>query len=181
MIFTTGNAPGKEIVQHGTAPIRVIGIGNTHRRDDGVGIEIARHIREKVGRLIDVVEASGEVAGLIDAWTGADTVIAFDAVLSGGEPGEIYRVDAVANAVPIKFGLYSSHSMGLAEAVELSRALGTLPRRLVIYGIEGSDFGMGVGLTDEVEKSAHKLVHSTLVAVQSAAQMSHHGEQDARN
>lgn len=163
------------------AMIKVIGIGNSHRRDDAVGLEIARRVREQAGKRVEVVEASGEVAGLIDAWQGADTVIVFDAVLSGGEPGEIYRIDAVAHAIPARFGLCSSHSMGLAQAVEISRAMGCLPRRLVIYGVEGADFGMGVGLTLEVEKSAHKLTRSVLVAVQAAEHIAQEKQQNARN
>jgi hypothetical protein len=49
---------------------------------------------------------------------------------------------------------------GVAEAIELARALGALSRSLVVYGIEGKNFAAGVGLSYEVEKAAgeHRLI-----------------------
>jgi hydrogenase maturation protease len=49
---------------------------------------------------------------------------------------------------------YSTHAFGVAEAVEMDRALGGLPRRLTIYGIEGANFAAGEELTAEVESAA---------------------------
>ena len=39
----------------------------------------------------------------------------------------------------------------LPEAVELARELDRLPRRLVVYGIEGESFEAGEGLSPAVE------------------------------
>jgi hydrogenase maturation protease len=53
---------------------------------------------------------------------------------------------------------YSTHRFGLAEAVETARALGLLPGSLRVFGIEGQDFGAGIGLSPAVEHSADLLV-----------------------
>ena len=37
----------------------------------------------------------------------------------------------------------STHAFGVGDAVELARALGRLPRRVVVYGVEGADFAAG--------------------------------------
>jgi len=47
------------------------------------------------------------------------------------------------------FGL-STHGLGLAEAIELARALGALPPRCVVYAIEGASFEAGAPLTPAV-------------------------------
>ncbi len=44
----------------------------------------------------------------------------------------------------------SSHGLGLAEAVELARALGQLPRSCVVYAIEGESFAVGAPLSPPV-------------------------------
>lgn len=137
----------------------VIGVGNTYRRDDGVGVWAVRQLR---GRLLNadvtVLEQSGEGGALLDAWRGAAVVILVDAVASGAPVGTIHRLDATQQTFPLGFFHYSTHAFSLAEAVELARALGELPPRCVVYGIEGGDFAMGEGLSAAVERSARKVL-----------------------
>ena len=62
--------------------------------------------------------------------------------------------------MPLPRGLFrcSSHLFGPAEAVETARVLGRLPTELVLYGIEGAEFGYGEALSPEVERTAIELV-----------------------
>jgi hydrogenase maturation protease len=56
--------------------------------------------------------------------------------------------------------------MGAAEAIELARTLGRLPRRLVVYGIEGASFHPGAPLTPAVAdavKMAAGMVRAEIV------------------
>ncbi len=131
----------------------IIGIGNEYRSDDGAGLIAARRLRTKPGGEIEVLELSGEGTTLMEAWKNADTVILIDAVRSGATAGSIHRIEAHARPLPQSIFHYSSHSFGLAEAVELSRALNRLPRRLIVYGIEGKTFEAGAGLSEEVERA----------------------------
>ena len=129
----------------------ILGIGNRFRRDDGVGPAVA----DRLAALgIPAQEHSGEGAGLIDAWSGAARVVVVDATQSGAAPGTIARLDAVDAAPPRGLFRYSSHLFGLAEAVETARALGRLPENLVIWGIEGAEFGFGDTLTPVVAAAA---------------------------
>ncbi len=127
----------------------VIGVGNIFRSDDGIGIVVARSIREKA-RDLYVFETLGEGASLMAMWTTLDHVIVIDAVRSSSSPGRIHRLDAHKEPIPSEFFNYSTHAFSVAEAVEMSRALGTLPASLVIYGIEGKSFAAGSGLSPEV-------------------------------
>ena len=49
---------------------------------------------------------------------------------------------------------YTSHVHDLAGAIEEARAMGNLPPRLIVFGIEGRVRGTGSGLSDEVESAA---------------------------
>jgi hydrogenase maturation protease len=128
----------------------VIGVGNPLRHDDGVGHAVARAIRA-ASPATSVIEMEGEGAALIEAWTGAGLVIVIDAVRSGSAPGTVHRFEPPEDPLPATLSSTSTHAFGLPAAVELGRTLGQLPRRLVVYGIEGVDFTAGEGLSPEVE------------------------------
>jgi hydrogenase maturation protease len=74
-----------------------------------------------------------------------------DAASSGAEPGTVHRFVATEEALPREAFVTSSHHLGLADAVELARTVGRLPRELVVLGIEGASFAAGEGLTPAVE------------------------------
>ena len=69
-----------------------------------------------------------------------------DAIRSGAPPGTVHRVDASQAPVPERLRSSSStHAIGVAEAIELARALGRLPAQVVLYGVEGRRFDAGGG------------------------------------
>ena len=138
----------------------VIGVGNAYRSDDGVGIHVIRRLKEMNIAGLTLVESAGEGAALMATWKGADAVILVDAVRSSGSPGLIHRLDAYDRNIPSDFFHYSTHAFSVAEAVELARALGELPSRFVIYGIEGVDFSAGTTLSPQVAHAADQVVRN---------------------
>jgi len=88
--------------------------------------------------------------GLIEEWTGADAVIIVDAVSSGAPAGTIHRLDPLSEPIPAALSQGSTHAFGLAETIELARALDRLPARLLVYGIEGERFEAGDELSPPV-------------------------------
>jgi len=92
-----------------------------------------------------VIEHEGEPTALLEEWGGAALAIVVDATSGGGRPGEVRVMDATGAPLPAAFTGTSTHAFGLAEAIELGRALGRLPRRLVVIGIEGARFDAGAG------------------------------------
>lgn len=141
----------------------VIGIGNADRGDDAAGLAVARRVREAAARRdVTVVELIGDQLALLDTWEGAGDVYVIDAVCSGGAPGSVYRFDA-AQQLDTKFRHRGTHSLSLADVIELARALGRLPAHLTGYGIEGAVFAAGAGLSPEVE-AAVKAVTGRLIA-----------------
>ena len=84
-----------------------------------------------------MLEREGEPTGLIETWADAGALWLVDAVSSGAEPGTVHRVDASHDELPEQFGGGSTHHFGLGETVAMARALGRLPDRVVVFGIEG--------------------------------------------
>lgn len=150
----------------------VIGIGNADRGDDAAGLLVAQRLAARRPPGVVVVESGGEAGALLDAWRGTDFVVVVDATSGAGRPGSVHRYEADARPLPASFGHASTHSLGLAAAVELARALGELPPRLVVVGIEGHDFGAGAALSPEVRQGldrAFELVRGELDAADAAA------------
>ena len=132
----------------------VIGIGQEFRGDDAAGLLIARRLREMLGPEVAILEKSGAAGDLLAAWQGADAVILADAVQGGGPPGKIYRFPVHEAALPAElFPAASTHAWGVAQAVALGQVLQQLPPFLVVYGIEGRDFGIGQTLSPAVAQA----------------------------
>jgi len=142
--------------------VLVLGAGNSFRGDDAAGILAARKLRALVPRGVAVIEREGELAGAVEAFLGQDAVFVIDAVQSGAQPGSIVRLEAHARPVPVCFSRSSTHAFGIAEAVELARALGTLPPQVVVYGIEGKSFAAGAGLSIEIAPAVDEVVERVL-------------------
>jgi len=144
----------------------LIGVGNQYRRDDGAGWEIAERIKAKALPDVEVIMASGEGAALMESMQGKKHVILFDAVCSGAQPGSIFKFDARAERIPGNFFNYSTHAFSVAEAVELARTLDSLPEKLLVFGIEGEDFGSGPGLSESVKQAVWQVVEEAAGLIQ---------------
>lgn len=148
----------------------VIGVGNALRRDDGAGVEVARRVRARAedagvpgDAAIAVLEYEGEPLGLLELWEGARAVVLVDAIRSGAAPGGIHRVDASREPIlGLLRGSSSTHAVGVGEAIELARALGRLPARVIVYGVEGACFDAGGRLSAEVGRAVDPLVETVL-------------------
>lgn len=127
-----------------------IGIGNTDRGDDGAGISVVRRLRG--WRTMELDDSTG----LIDAWAGEEDVIVIDAMQSGRPAGAVIGMDAADEA--LNAGRFvSSHAIGLADIIELARALGRLPARLTVYGIEAERLDHGDPITPAVMTAVERL------------------------
>ncbi len=128
----------------------VIGLGNTLRGDDAAGAATVEQLRPRLDDSVRLLVLPDPLR-LPDYWEGAELAIVCDAVCSGAAPGTLHRFEA--HAVPLPASIrpaISSHGIGLAEVVELARRLGRLPRRLIVYGIEGRCFEPGTARSPEV-------------------------------
>ncbi len=95
-------------------------------------------------------------------------MVIIDATRSGAPPATIRRMDASLGPLPTGLhGSSSTHALGLADNVELGRALERLPARVIVYGIEGARFGAGCGLSDEVRAQLPTLRENVLAEARS--------------
>lgn len=143
----------------------VIGVGNPDRADDAAGWSVAQ-------RLVDeatVILSSGDPASLLSLWDGRAWVVIVDAVTTGAKPGTVVVRELLEDPLPGET-LYSSHGLGPVEAIEIGTALGMVPERITLVGVEAQSFDLAAGMTPAVEgaiEDAVKLVRSLLVDAES--------------
>lgn len=138
--------------------IKIIGVGNMHRGDDAAGLLAASDLRRKLDPEINVIETIGEPTKLLAAWGDAETVILIDASAPSGNTGCIKRIVAGEAPLPKEASASSTHSLSLADAIELAETLGERPARIIIFAIEGVNFGIGEELSPAVERALPLLV-----------------------
>lgn len=141
----------------------VLAIGNPDRGDDGIGRRIAG-LLDPSALGARVVERGGGAAECLEVWQGEDAVVVIDAVQSGAPPGTVQVFDAHAE-LPFPSAGVSTHGFGLGEAIGLGKALGQLPRRLFVVGIEGKSFEPGTGLSEEVSRALPRAIETVLETV----------------
>ena len=143
--------PRRELNKLVTAPRRalVVGVGNPHRGDDGVGLAVAAAVREQAGDKVETTLKHGDLLELVLDWDDSLDVAVVDAMVSGVEPGSIRVLDALSE-VPPPSATMSSHGMGINELIDLAKSLGRMPKSLTVVAVEAAQFGHFDGLTDEV-------------------------------
>ena len=146
-------------------PTRVIGVGNPDRGDDGAGVAVARRLRDLARPGVEVLESGGDALSVLGAVRGAGRVILVDAIRSGAAPGSVRRIGGDADLLSSALRAGSSHDLGPAEALGLARALGELPERVEVIGIEGADFAPGAGLSPEVERAVDEVARQIRLEV----------------
>ena len=158
--------------------ILLIGVGNPDRGDDCAGLEVVRRLEALRPPGLRLVRCSGNALELLDLWRGWQRVVVVDAALGGGHPGAVNRFRVGTRRLPWYLRSGSTHSWGVAEAVEMARALGELPEEVVVYAIEGRYFGLHRGLRPEVRAAAAEVAQCVIREAERARAAGSDGEHD---
>jgi hydrogenase maturation protease len=103
----------------------VIGLGQRAAGDDAVGLAVLEHLRQ-VGAPpgIELVEAA-EATALIELLQTRRPVVVVDAVLDRRRPGDVVELaEEELAALAEEPRVTSTHGVGVAQAIQLARALG---------------------------------------------------------
>ena len=138
-----------------------VGIGSPHG-DDRIGWLVAETLRSRVPSEVDVRQAATP-SGLLDWLDGVDRLIVCDACVScpnailGELPLHRWQWPTSEVAVLRSAG---SHAIGLPLVLKLAEQLGTLPREVIVFGVEGSCFDAFAELSAELATACHRIVQT---------------------
>jgi hydrogenase maturation protease len=139
------------------AGVVVIGIGNTVRSDDRLGILALQRLGERCQQRSDVELVEGGTAGLLllPYLAAARHAIIVDAINVGGVPGTLIRFADASGR--FRSGL-TPHEVGLSDLLDAARLTDAWPEKLVIHGIQPASTAIGTELTPSVAAALEPLV-----------------------
>jgi len=139
--------------------IAVIGLGNTLRRDDGIGVIILESLLNNYKRpAIDYLNFGSASFDLIHRLQDYDLALLIDGISAGLMAGEL-KIFALDEASFTKDdGAISSHELNLKDIFKLTQKL-KVKAKIYIAGIQIKDFGFGESLSSALE---NKLVDLTI-------------------
>lgn len=139
----------------------VIGIGNTIKSDDGVGVHVLRRLQGMVGDDVDLVEGSVYCADLFGALEGKKKAVFVDALEAEEEPGSIFRFSPgevrQKASVPL-----SIHDFGLYELIRTADLMGQCPEDVVIFAVQVEHTEFGEELTEAVSAAVDRVCELVL-------------------
>ncbi|MFB0563347.1 MAG: hydrogenase maturation protease [Candidatus Lokiarchaeia archaeon] len=141
----------------------IIGVGNLLMGDEGLGVHVVEELNEReLPPDVKVIDGGTGGIALLNLMEGADKVILIDAVLGGGQPGEIYvmGIDKLMTGV-VRF--FSLHEMDLLSTLKIGKELDKLPPELVLVGVEPNNYQeYSMDLTPEVKAVIPKVIEVIL-------------------
>jgi len=138
----------------------VLGVGNPILSDDGVGIHIARALKERKLAGVTVEELAASGLELLDMVVGYDEVIIIDAIQTkNGRPGDFYELEEEDFEKSIHGS--SPHGINIATALALGRKIvpEKMPRRILFVAVEADDVvNVSERLTEKVQKAVPEIL-----------------------
>lgn len=146
-------------------PTLVLALGNPLRGDDGVAQAVLAALEHRaLAEQVELVDAGtpGLQTALLVA--GRSRVIIIDAADFGRSPGSVRRLELTAdNLSSTSLHPDSLHTAGLLEALALASALGVLPPRVVLFGVQPRNLDYETELSAEVRAAIPALVDSIVL------------------
>jgi hydrogenase maturation protease len=143
--------------------VLVIGVGNELLGDEGLGVHVARSLRDRAAAArfrIEVLEAGTALFDLAPEIARHSHVVLVDAIRAGAPPGTVYRMEwrpglagTPAAGLPL-----SLHDWGFLETLRAIELLGMLPARLTIIGAEPARVEPGTELSEPAAMAKQRIV-----------------------
>ena len=137
----------------------MLGLGNVLLRDEGAGVRALERLEARYGLPPEVQILDGGTMGLdlLPYVEQVSALMILDAVQTGQPPGSLVRLEG--NELPAALALkLSVHQVGFQELLAASLFRGTMPERIVLWGIEPAAIEWGLDLSPSVASALDKLV-----------------------
>ncbi len=136
--------------------IVVVGIGNELRKDDYVGVEIVKSLKNKISKRVMLIESETVPESFIEPITEFKPthIIIVDAGLLGLKPGDT-RLLVASEALNHQIAPISTHALPLRIFCEYLQE--TIAAKIALIVIQPQETDFGEGLSPEIRKTARKL------------------------
>jgi hydrogenase maturation protease len=132
--------------------ILVLGIGNSLRCDDGIGVRIveAMQARRPVPPGVEMRDGGTLGLSLLPEVEQADAVIVIDAAEIGAEPGTIRLFEGAAMDAQLDGKKRTAHEVALADLMAAARLMACLPAQRALLAVQPASTDWGLTPTHPV-------------------------------
>jgi len=141
----------------------IVGMGNYYKTDDAVGLYIVDRRKEAVeSETLTVLNVEDVIESYVFKIAGmdCDNVIIVDAVQAEGERGSV--IFGRINDMGMFEGMFSTHKLSLSIS---GKILEENNKSTYLLGIIADDIDFGIGLSDDVKKSADTVTDLLLKSI----------------
>ena len=129
----------------------VLGIGNTILTDEAAGVRAAEALERayQVPANVQVIDGGTSGMEMIEDLSNLDFLIVLDAVKTGAAPGTVVRI--AGDEIPVFFRQkLSPHQIALPDVLASLELLGTLPKEIIVLGVEPISLELGIEMTPTI-------------------------------
>lgn len=137
----------------------VLGVGNTLRADEGIGVRVVEALERDYVLPEDVtaIDAGTSSMEMLEDLSHLDFLLVVDAIAAGKPPGTLVRL--AGDEVPVFFRRnLSPHGIGLSDVLAALEFMGAEPRETVIIGVQPVSLELSTELTPTVAERLPELV-----------------------
>jgi hydrogenase maturation protease len=129
----------------------VLGIGNTILTDEAAGVRAVEALERGWSLPENVLAIDGGTSGMemIEDLSNLDLLIVLDVVKTGAAPGTVVKI--AGDEIPVFFrNKLSPHQIGLPDVLASLELLDTMPKEIVVLGVELISLELGMEMTPTV-------------------------------
>ena len=153
-----------EVVKDGNhARTAVVGVGNVLLKDEGIGVHVARALRQAIGpdrTDVNIIDG-GTCPDTFLLLEGVQKLILVDAVNGGSSPGSVYRFRP--DDIPIEGRCITSrHQIDVLDGLNMMELSGIKPDDIVIIGVEPEEINWGLELSARLSQKLPQIVKAIM-------------------
>jgi hydrogenase maturation protease len=137
----------------------VLGVGNTLRADEGIGVRVVEALERDytLPAGVEAIDAGTSSMEMLEDLSHLDFLLVVDAIVAGKPPGTLVRL--AGDEVPVFFRRnLSPHGIGLSDVLAALEFMGAEPRETVIIGVQPVSLELSTELTPTVAERLPELV-----------------------
>ena len=129
----------------------VLGIGNTILTDEAAGVRAVEALEQtyKVPPNVQVIDGGTSGMEMIEDLSNLDFLVVVDVVKTGAAPGTVVKI--AGDEIPVFFRRkLSPHQIALPDVLASLELLDTMPKEIVVLGVEPVSLELGMEMTPTV-------------------------------
>jgi hydrogenase maturation protease len=142
--------------------LKVIGIGNTLRGDDGIGPVVIEELKKRdLPESIQLIDVGSDAFSIIDHFENNQPVLVIDCAQMDKEPGDILKFDVNDENLPILDKAISIHGFGFSEVYKMAQGIYEDIQCSVI-GVQPMSIEFNTGLSEEIKNKIPLIINMVL-------------------